>query len=370
MLSLYLPYTSLKGDIIRLNNGKKIDGFFLKENNNKIIFQDIKGKKYFINSSDVKAMKIGLSGVSACYLLIDAEDDDEGNVCEVLLVSIEKDQAIFARGDGLNKILKIRLKTLARIELKYENFPFQIFPPIRRGQYLLVTGKQGTSQGKLSTYTREVIKVRRKNGSVRSYTTKGLKKIVFQFPENNKQIVEAKELRKAKKEKEAYEEANSLFRVTWGESPWTDYFLMSRPQYLRGDYFKTGAMLGGTIILLSLAYQSYLDSVDIAAEGEKEVNRNDPEKISQLKEEFDSLIRTQKLYGYGFALLYTWHIIDVLNNPRILTNLQIQNKDFASNSNKIINQRSISSDVLSVAKFNSSFTFNGEDLSFKIERMF
>ena len=297
-----LPLSAkLRADSLSLKDGKEVEGFFLREYGRKIAFQDLDGKKHIIAASQIKKMRISLSGVPACYLMED--DDPDEKECNVLLVRIGEKEITFATGKGFHELDKIDIDDLAQIEIFYKNYPFRALPPIQKGLQFQAQVSTGRTQfiGKVLSASQKYIFLKGKRGRSRKYSVGNIKKILFSFTEKVSTDTLAKGL--------AHEKSKPEKTKTEEESLWIDYLVPGWLRYKQGQKWRGASMFVASALLLAGTALEY-SNVNAAVSRAKKAG--DAQEVNKQKKLFDKHEKNQRYYAYALLGVYSWHILDLI----------------------------------------------------------
>ncbi|MCC6275545.1 MAG: hypothetical protein IT569_06790, partial [Leptospiraceae bacterium] len=108
--------SSVQADIISLKNGKKIEGFILNETESEFTVKTLTGGVVKVKKdNNIVEIKIGYSGISACYTL--ESDPETVSTCSKLLIYLDGKKAVFAKKDSSENPVTIFLDKLQKIEI-------------------------------------------------------------------------------------------------------------------------------------------------------------------------------------------------------------------------------------------------------------
>ena len=290
-------------------DGNRIEGFFLREYANKLVFQDMKGKKHIVLSSNIKKLEIGLSGVPACY--IEKGDGPDEKECGILLVKIDGEKASFAEGEGFHELDTVSLASLSKIELLYKDYPFNRFPLIKKGLQIKtrVKTRRGSFEGSLRNVNQGYISLKGKRGGLRRYGAAEVEKISFSFQEE--ELALSEKAKKAKEEKvpEKDEKPSEASKGSSKTLRWLPYAVPGLVQYKQGQTWKGISMMAGSSLFLTVSILEYLKA---QAAGDKAKEAELASQIEEQEKIFDTHAKRHAYAGYALLGIYAWHIVDLL----------------------------------------------------------
>ncbi len=291
----YFHSISLWADTLQLKNGKEIEGFFLKEYANKIIFLDMNNKKHVIASPQISKLEFGVIGIPFCYQY-KGDDPSEQN-CKALFISVDDQNIVISRGKGFRNINKIEIEDLESVELKYNKLNYSFKPQLKKGLNIEIKSSKRIFTGVLVSYNKSSIRLQEKKGIIRKYLIRNIKSLVIQFNHT----------RSSQEEEMAYSDSHFMWDI-FNVSPGIVQF--RRGQIIKGLFFS----LGFTWLAYEAQKQaqgaSRVSEEARALEFDNSLTRG--QEIEEKQKEFNQHEEKRKVFVNALIASYSLYVIDAI----------------------------------------------------------
>ncbi len=160
-LCVYLFYCTsfIFADTIKLKSGETLNGKFISENQDKIVFDTFK-EKLTIDKKNIQSVELGYSGIPVCYKL----SYNPVETCNDLLYSFTQDEIAFVVDSGSN-IKKYKHIEVNFIKLTQQNAGSDILAKIPGGIKIKITNTSDEEiEGKIESVNPNQIEIIKKSG--------------------------------------------------------------------------------------------------------------------------------------------------------------------------------------------------------------
>ena len=224
LLGIFLSLLTqpLLGDSLRLRDGKKINGFFLEQDQKGVLFETLEGREQFISLQNIKSLTIGFPGVAGCYWLRATKK----KICNIIIRGIGKKKLLFFSDKEGKKLKKVRLNTIRRVDISRKTKSQQITPILRKKQRIKIWTKKQSIEGKVRNSDTFAVQVISQKGKEKNIYDREIQKLYF-FSDP------------------------SVYKKYIYFSPYM--FLPGGAQFSRKQYWKGSFFAIGTIVFIGLA---------------------------------------------------------------------------------------------------------------------
>ncbi len=139
--------TTLRADFIYLKNGTVIEGYFLSQEGDEMIFKDMDEREVRIPERQIRRLEVGYSGIPVCYRERGESTDD----CDILLHSVNSQYAVFVPSSraGSLKPRRVRMEDVEHIEVKKRSRRERIIPILSEGIWVELRLDDGVIRGEV-----------------------------------------------------------------------------------------------------------------------------------------------------------------------------------------------------------------------------
>lgn len=293
--ALILAATPVRADLLLLEGGEEIEGFYSGEENGRVIMILWDGSRREIPAAKVQRLEMGYTGVPLCYALQGKEKPEELR-CNVLLHKVTSDRIIIAEGPGYSTLREIPLEEIAVAQLRRKAEFQRMAPVLRPGLRVRAEDQDGTEiSGEIVGVTDEGVSLRDDAGEVRLVRED---QVALLAVERQTEPVKEPEQEPPREEPPV---ADRDF------SPWDLY--PGVPQYRNGERALGAAIAASFHFMLGGVYLEFRSAEAAAAAA-----RSDPTVFlfnnTTYLDDFQRHQRNQLVLGSLAAVVYLWHLTD------------------------------------------------------------
>ena len=274
----------LLGDSLYLKDGKKINGFFIKQDQRGILFETLAGKKQLILLQNAKRLAIGSPGVTGCYW----SRVTKKRMCNIIVKGIGKKKLLFFSDKEGKKLKKIRLNTVSKVKVYRETRYQQITPILRKNQRIKVLTRKKSITGKIHSLNSLGVHLISKKGKKEKIYDRDIQELHF-FSDP------------------------SVYKKYIYFSPYM--FLPGGAQFARGQYWKGSFFLISTLTFIATYGWQVAEGREILREAERSSGTGTVSDIIAFEAPFRRSQRIQfSLLGVAIGI-YCVNLIDALFFP-------------------------------------------------------
>ncbi len=297
----WLP-APVRADILQLEGGEKIEGFYSGEVGDRVIMILWDGSRREVPTANVKRLEMGYTGVPLCYGLRGNEDAEELR-CNVLLHKVTNDRMVIAEGPGYTTLTEIPLEDVAVAQLRRRADFQRLAPVLRPGLRVRAQDRNGAEiSGEIVDVSDAGVRLRDEAGEERLVREDQVALMAITKTETEQKPDPLREPEgETEKQPDEPEIASRRF------SAWDLY--PGIPQYRAGERLLGAAIAASFHVMLGGFYLEFRAAEDAATRAD-----SDPTVLlfnnTTYLEDFQRHQRNQTILGGLVAAVYFWHLTD------------------------------------------------------------